>query len=116
MSVVHLEPGPRFSQAVTAHGIVFLAGQIADQLTPDIKDQTRQILARIDKLLARAGTDKSRLVRAECFIATLSDFDGMNSVWDAWVHPEAKPARATVEAKLVRPDVLLEIVATAALP
>lgn len=116
MSVVRLDPGPRYAQAVIAHGIVFLAGQVADELTPDIKDQTRQILARIDALLARAGTDKSRLVRATCFIASLRDFDGMNAVWDEWVHPQAKPARATVEASLVRPGILLEIVATAALP
>lgn len=109
-----LHPGTRLSEATVHNGTAYLAGQVADDATQDIGGQTRQVLAAIDKLLAELGSDKSRILMAQIFIADLADFAGMNAVWDAWVSPTGKPARATVEAKLAKPEWRVEIVVTAA--
>jgi enamine deaminase RidA (YjgF/YER057c/UK114 family) len=114
--IKRIESGPRMSQAVIHQGMVFLAGQVAEDAKQDAAGQTRQVLAAIDRLLAAAGTDKSRLLTATIFLADMADFTAMNSVWDAWVSPGNTPARATVEAQLARPGWLVEIVVTAALP
>lgn len=116
MSIKRLHTGPRMSEAVIANGMVFLAGQVADDESLDITGQTRQVLAAIDTLLAEAGTDKSRLLTANIFLVDLADFAAMNAVWEAWVSPGNTPARATVQAKLARPGWKIEIVASAALP
>ncbi len=116
MTIKRLHTGPRMSEAVICNGMVFLAGQVADDAKQDAAGQTRQVLASIDRLLAEAGTDKSRLLSANIFLADMADFAAMNSVWDAWVSPGNTPARATVEAQLARPGWLVEIVVTAALP
>ena len=113
-TIQRLHPSARYAEATVHNGTVYLAGQVADDATQDIGGQTRQVLAAIDKLLAEAGSDKSRVLMAQIFIADLADFDGMNAVWDAWVSPEGKPARATVEARLARPAWRVEIVITAA--
>ncbi|MBS0566436.1 MAG: RidA family protein, partial [Proteobacteria bacterium] len=80
----------------------------------DIEGQTREVLAAIDALLAQAGSDKTRILRAQIFLADIADFAGMNRAWDAWVVPDNAPARATVEAKLAKPQWKVEIVVTAA--
>lgn len=116
MSIKRLHTGPRMSEAVIANGMVFLAGQVADDESLDITGQTRQVLAAIDTLLAEAGTDKSRLLTANIFLVDLADFAAMNAVWEAWVSPGNTPARATVQARLARPGWKIEIVASAALP
>lgn len=116
MSIQRLQIGPRMSQAVVHGGLVYLAGQVADDPTQDVAGQTRQVLAAIDALLAQAGTDKTRILRAEIFLADISTFAQMNSVWDTWVPAGHTPARATVEAKLAGPQWKVEIVVTAALP
>jgi enamine deaminase RidA (YjgF/YER057c/UK114 family) len=116
VSIKRLHTGPRMSEAVIANGMVFLAGQVADDESLDITGQTRQVLAAIDTLLAEAGTDKSRLLTANIFLVDLADFAAMNAVWEAWVSPGNTPARATVQAKLARPGWKIEIVASAALP
>lgn len=103
------------SQAVVCNGIVFLAGQVAGDPAQDVAGQTRQVLAAIDKLLGEAGSDKSRLLSANIFLADMTDFAAMNAVWDAWVSPGNTPARATVQAQLARPQWRVEIVVTAAL-
>jgi enamine deaminase RidA (YjgF/YER057c/UK114 family) len=87
---------------------------VAGDASQDIAGQTRQVLAAIDALLARAGTDKSRLLRVEIFLADLDDFPAMNEVWDAWVTKDQAPPRATVQARLARPQWKVEMVATAA--
>lgn len=116
MTIKRLEPGPRMSQAVVANGFVFLAGQVApDPSSPDVGEQTRQVLAEIDRLLAAAGTSKEKLVSATIYLADVSTFAAMNRVWETWVAPEGKPARATVEAKMVAPEYKVEIQAVAAL-
>ena len=108
------EIGKRMSQAVVHNGTAYLAGQVADDPTQDTAGQTRQVLAAIDKLLAVAGSDKSRILMAQIFLADMADFGAMNGVWDAWVVPGNTPARATVQAALAAPPWKVEIVVTAA--
>lgn len=109
MTIERLESGARMSQAVIANGFVFLAGQVAPDPSGDVENQTRQILAEIDRLLAAAGTNKQRIVSATVYLADIKTFAEMNRAWDAWVPPDAKPARATVEAKLAAPEYRVEI-------
>jgi enamine deaminase RidA (YjgF/YER057c/UK114 family) len=97
------------------NGTVWLAGQVPADATQDIGGQTRQVLAAIDALLARAGTDRTRIVMAQIFLADLADFPGMNAAWDAWVPAGHAPPRATVQARLARPEWKVEIVVTAVL-
>lgn len=114
MTITRFHAGRRMSQAVACNGMLFLSGQVAEDPSQDAAGQTRQVLAAIDKLLAEAGSDKSRLVSANIFLADMADFSAMNAVWDAWVSPGNTPARATVQAQLARPHWRVEIVVTAA--
>jgi len=102
------------SQAVVHGGVAYLAGIVADDLVPSVADQTRQILAKIDRLLAMVGSDKTLLLQANIWLSDISRFDEMNAVWDGWVAKDQPPARATVEARLARPDYLVEIMVEAA--
>jgi enamine deaminase RidA (YjgF/YER057c/UK114 family) len=106
--------GARISEMAVYNGVAYLAGQVPEDATQDVTGQTAQVLAAIDALLARAGTDKTRILRAQIFIADLAEFPGMNKAWDAWVPAGNAPPRATVEAKLARPEWKVEIVVTAA--
>jgi enamine deaminase RidA (YjgF/YER057c/UK114 family) len=110
-----LEEGRRMSEGVVCNGIVWLAGQVAADAAADITGQTRQVLAQIDALLAQAGTSRKHLLTAQIFLADISDFAAMNSVWDAWIAEAGKPARATVQAALARSEWKVEIVVSAAL-
>ena len=107
--------GDRMSEMTIHNGTVYLAGQIADDGTQDIRGQTAQVLAAIDKLLAEAGTDKAHILRCQIFIKDLADFAAMNEVWEDWVAPGDAPPRATVQANLARPEWKIEMVVTAAL-
>ena len=109
MSIKRFKVGQRMSQGVSYGDTVYLAGQVADDPSQDVSGQTRQILTKIDGLLAEAGTDKSKLLSATIWITDMRTFDQMNKVWDTWVSPGNTPARATVEAKLARADLLIEI-------
>jgi len=113
--IKRIEAGPRMSQAVVHGNTVYVAGQVAHDPGADVSEQTRQILARIDALLAAAGTDKSKLLAATIYLADIGTFAAMNYVWDAWVTPGSTPARATVEAALAAPEYKVEIVVIAAL-
>ena len=113
--IQRIDPGPRMSEASIHNGIVYLAGQVPEDTNLDIEGQTREVLAAIDALLAQAGSDKTRILRAQIFLADIADFAGMNRAWDAWVVPGNAPARATVEAKLAKPEWKVEIVVTAAI-
>jgi enamine deaminase RidA (YjgF/YER057c/UK114 family) len=113
--IKRLESGPRMSQAVIANGFVFLAGQVAPDPSGSVVSQTRQVLGEIDRLLAAAGSSKERILTATIYLADINTFGEMNHAWEAWVHPEAKPARATVEAKMVAPEYRVEIQVTALL-
>lgn len=106
----------RLSGAVVHGGTVYLAGQVADDATLDAEGQTADILRQIDALLAEAGTDKTRLLTMQIFIADMADFAAMNRAYDAWLDPAHKPGRMTVEAKLANPAWKVEITGIAALP
>ena len=115
MTIKRIQAGKRMSQAVINNGVVYLAGQVADEPKgADTGAQTRQVLAAIDALLAEAGTDKSKLLATTIYLTDIGNFAAMNAVWDAWVSSGNPPARATVEAKLASPEYLVEIVVTAA--
>ncbi len=112
--IQRFDVGRRMSEMAVHQGVAYLAGQVAEDDTADIAGQTRQVLAAVDALLARAGTDKTRILRAQIFLADLADFDAMNAVWEAWVAEGHAPPRATVQAALARPGWKVEIVVTAA--
>ena len=112
--IQRLDVGPRMSEAAVHNGTVYLAGQVAIDPTLTIEGQTCQVLASIDDLLARAGSDKRRILMAQIFLADLKDFEGMNAVWDAWVPSGHTPPRATVQAALARQEWKIEVVVTAA--
>lgn len=112
--IQRIDAGPRMSEAVVHGGVAWLAGQVAEDESLDIGGQTGQVLEAIDALLARVGSDKTRILRAQVFLADIADFDGMNAAWDRWAPPGHAPARATVEARLARPGWKVEIVVTAA--
>ena len=106
--------GSRLSEMAVWNGVAYLAGQVPDDASLDIRGQTAQVLAMIDRLLERAGTDRSRLLMVQIFLADLADFEGMNAEWDAWVSAGHTPPRATVQAQLARPEWKIEVVCTAA--
>ena len=107
-------PGPRMSRAVIHDNRVFLAGLTAADTSQDIQGQTRQILDKIDDYLKQAGTSKSSLLTANLWIKDMALFSQMNAVWNDWVDPQNPPCRACVKADLARPEVLVEIMVTAA--
>ena len=107
--------GPRLSEVAQYQSVVYLAGQVANDVRQDIAGQTAEVLATIDKLLIEHGSDKSRILSCMIYLADISMFNHMNQVWDAWVAPGATPPRATVQAKLATPGKLIEIVVRAAL-
>lgn len=115
MSLQRFHVGDRLSEMAVHNGMCWLAGQVAADATQDAGGQTRQVLAAVDALLARAGSDKRKIVMCQIFLADLADFAAMNAVWDAWVSPGQAPPRATVQARLARPEWKVEIVVTAAL-
>jgi enamine deaminase RidA (YjgF/YER057c/UK114 family) len=115
MSIQRFEVGPRMSQCVVHGDTVYTAGQVAQGARgASVAEQTRDILATIDKLLAQAGTDKSKLLAANIWLADIATFDEMNQVWDAWVAPGNPPARACVQSTLASPQYTVEIMVTAA--
>ena len=115
MTIQRIKPGPRMSGAVVQGNTVYLAGQVANQSAgQSVTEQTTEILAIIDSLLAEAGTDKSKILMANIWLTDMSTFQEMNAVWDAWVSPGNAPARATVEAKLASPQYTVEIAVIAA--
>ncbi len=115
MSIERIGVGPRMSQAVIHGQTIYLAGQVADKTKgKSVGEQTREILAAIDGLLAKAGSDKKHILSATIYLADIQTFSEMNAVWDGWVVEEHTPARATVEAKLAAPAYTVEIACIAA--
>ena len=117
MSIERRHVGKRLSDLVIhrASGLCWLAGQVAEYPTASLNVQTQQVLAQIDRLLAEAGSDKTRIVSATIYLPDIGDFAAMNAVWEAWVPAGQTPARATVEAKLASADYKVEIQVVAAL-
>jgi enamine deaminase RidA (YjgF/YER057c/UK114 family) len=117
MPIRRLHTETRYSEAVIHNGAVYLSGQLADDLSGDIREQTRETLSSIERLLAEAGTSKARLLSATIHLKDIAaDYAGMNEVWDAWVAPGTAPARTTVQALMYSPDVKVEITVIAAMP
>lgn len=114
MTIRRLETGPRMSQAVIHGNTVYLAGQVGKP-GGSVAQQTTDVLAEIDRLLAEAGTDKTKILQAIIWMADMKDFAEMNSVWDKWAPQGHTPARATGEAKLATTEYLVEIIVTAAI-
>lgn len=110
-----LDQNSRRSRAIVVNGMVYLAGQVADDKSADIKVQTAQALAKIDQLLAEAGTDRSRLVSVTIWLKTMNDYDGFNEVWDRWVVPGNTPTRACAQVEMAHKDYRVELVAIGAL-
>ena len=116
MTIHRLHPGSRMSEAVRIGDIVFLAGQIPDDLTGDIAKQTREVLGNIDAVMAELGGSKADIASVQVWLSDMSDFQGMNAVWDAWVDPANPPARATCGVALARPGMRVEMIVVARAP
>lgn len=115
MSIKRINVGKRLSEVVIHGNTIYLAGEVPDDTSKDITGQTEEVLAKIDSLLAKAGSDKSKLLSAQIFLPDMKDFAGMNVAWEKWVVPGQTPARATIEAKLANPAYKVEIMCIAAL-
>ena len=115
MSITRSHTNARMSQLVIHDNTVYLAGQVASDATANVSVQTQQVLDKIDSLLAEAGSDKSRILSAQIWLANIGHFSAMNEVWDTWVSEGNAPARACIEARLASPDLLVEIGIVAAL-
>jgi enamine deaminase RidA (YjgF/YER057c/UK114 family) len=117
MTIERRHTGKRLSELVIhrGSGLIYLAGQVADDGHASITGQTQQVLANIDRLLAEAGSDKRKILSATIYLPDMSEFSAMNAVWEAWVAPGDAPARATVQAKLAGPDYRIEISIVASL-
>jgi enamine deaminase RidA (YjgF/YER057c/UK114 family) len=114
-NITRLEGGPRMSQAVVHGDLVYTAGQVALRAPGEsVTAQTKDILAKIDELLAAAGSERSKVLTATIWLSDIATFAEMNAVWDAWVAPGNTPARACVESKLAAPQFTVEIQVTAA--
>ena len=114
MTIQRHNIGKRLSELVVHNGTAYLAGEVPDDTTKDITGQTAEVLAKIDALLAKVGSDKSKILSAQIFLPDMADFAGMNVAWEAWVIPGQTPARATIEAKLANPAYKVEIMCIAA--
>jgi enamine deaminase RidA (YjgF/YER057c/UK114 family) len=113
--IQRLYGGPRMSQVVIHEDVVYLAGQVAqDAGNASVAEQTRSVLARIDTLLAAAGSDKSKMLSARIWLQDLRQFDEMNDAWIRWVSPGTAPTRVVTEANLATPAYLVEITVVAA--
>jgi enamine deaminase RidA (YjgF/YER057c/UK114 family) len=114
MEIQRLHIGKTLSEVAIHNGTVYLAGQIAEDSTQNIAGQMREVLGHVDRLLAEANSDKSRILMCQIYLADIKDFAAMNAVWNEWVANGASPPRATVEAKLAKSEWLVEMVVTAA--
>jgi enamine deaminase RidA (YjgF/YER057c/UK114 family) len=112
--IVRIDQNGRRSRALIYNGLLYISGQVPDDRSGDVADQTRQVLAKIDGLLAEAGTSRARLISAQIWLSTMDDFAAMNAVWDAWVVPGETPTRCCGRVELNDPRCRVEIVAVAA--
>lgn len=113
MSITRHDPGPLLSLAVEHGDTVYLAGIVAKNLKNDVKGQTEEVLAEIDRLLAKAGSSKSKILQAIIWVSDIRHRAAMNEAWTKWVDPKNLPGRACIEAKLADPGALVEIMVTA---
>jgi enamine deaminase RidA (YjgF/YER057c/UK114 family) len=115
VTIERIEASKRLCEAAVHGDTAYLCGQVADDLKGDIRQQTREVLANIDAMLARAGSDKSKLLTATVYLKSMDDYGAMNEIWDGWTAPGAAPARTCVGGvALFSPDALVEITVSAA--
>lgn len=114
MTIERLQVGPKLSRIVKHNGLVYLCGQVAKDYVPDISEQTRTMLERVDEHLAEAGSDKSKMLSATVYVKHAGDVKAMNEVWFSWLDGTQPPARTCVIAGMANPDILVEITVTAA--
>ncbi len=115
MSIQRLHTNQRLSQIVIHGNTVYLAGQVGEDMGAGVEQQTRETLDNIERLLSEAGSDKARILSVTIYLKDIdADFAGMNKVWDQWLPQGVAPARATVEAKLCEPEILVELSVVAA--
>lgn len=112
MNIERFEGTGRMSRCVKCNGMVYLCGQ-TDTTAADVQGQTKAVLAKIEDLLNKYGSDKNHILAATIYVKTMDDFAAMNEIWDAWVENGQEPARACVQAEMARPEILVEIVVTA---
>lgn len=113
-TIERMEVGQRMSRIVKHNETVYLCGQVGADANTDITEQTRTMLDKVDVLLEQSGTDKSYILSATIYLRDMKDFAAMNAVWDAWIPEGHAPARACVEARLARPELLVEVSVVAA--
>jgi|SRR5690554_5047116 len=116
MTIEYQDSNARMSQVAIHNGTVYLAGQVPNDPSADMRGQTEQVLGNIDALLAQAGTSKENLLSAQIWVNDMGQFDQMNAAWDAWVVPGRPPVRVATEARLGKPEWKVEIMVIAALP
>lgn len=114
MSIRRLDSNGRRSRAVVHAGTIHFAGQVADDLDSDITQQTQEALARIDRLLGEAGSERSRILSATIWLKTMADYAAMNAVWDGWIDRDNAPARCCGVVEMADPRIRVEIILTAA--
>ncbi|MFW5488882.1 MAG: RidA family protein [Desulfovibrio sp.] len=115
MGITRMETAQRMSRIVIHNDTVYLSGQVADNTDESIGPQTESMLAKVDALLKKAGSSREHILSATVYVRDMKDFAGMNEVWDNWVSEGHAPARACVEARMARPDILVEVSIVAAL-
>ena len=114
MSITRIDSTPRMSRIVEHNGTIYLCGQVAKDAPKDIKEQTLTTLEKVEELLEKAGSDKKNILSVTIYVRDMKDFAGMNEVWDAWVEEGHEPVRACVEARMARPELLVEMSVVAA--
>jgi enamine deaminase RidA (YjgF/YER057c/UK114 family) len=114
MGLQRLHVGKTLSEVAIHNGVVYLAGQVAEDLSQGMGGQMREVLGHVDRLLAEAGSDKSHILMCQIYISDIQEFAEMNAVWNEWVAEGRSPPRATVEARMVKPEWRVEVIVTAA--
>lgn len=114
MDIQRYHIGKTLSEMAVHKGTIYLAGQIAEDVSQDIRGQTREVLGHIDRLLAEGGSDKTRILMCQIYLSDMDNFAAMNAVWNEWVAEGHAPPRATVHTRLAKPEWLVEMVVTAA--
>ena len=114
MAIQRMETKKRMSRIVIHTDTIYLCGQVAEDASQGLKEQTRTMLAKVDALLDQAGSSRAHILSATIYLKRMDLFEQMNQVWDAWVPEGHAPARACVEAQMARPELLVEISVIAA--
>jgi len=109
MSITRIDSTPRMSRIVAHNETIYLCGQTAKDATKDIKEQTITTLEKVEELLEKAGSDKEHILSVTIYLRDMKDFAAMNEIWDAWVVDGSQPARACVEARMARAELLVEM-------